>query len=41
VFYVRQLIEAPNNLLPLMMVALGLGLLLYIWIRLHRWRRRR
>jgi hypothetical protein len=41
VFYVRQLIEAPNNLLPLMMVALGLGLLLYGWIRLHRVRRRR
>jgi hypothetical protein len=41
VFYIRQLINASDNLLPLMLIAAGLGLLLYGWIQVHRWRRRK
>lgn len=41
VFYIRQLWNNPNNLLPLMLVALGLGLLLYGWMRINRWARRK
>ena len=41
VFYIRQLVNDPNGLLPLMLVALGLGLLFYGWMRIHRWRRRK
>ena len=41
VFYIRPLINASDNLLPLMLIAAGLGLLLYGWIQVHRWRRRK
>ena len=41
VFYIRQLVNDPNSLLPLMLVALGLGLLLYGWMRIKRWARRK
>ena len=41
VFYIRQLINAPDNLLPLMLIALALGLTLYAWMRLNRWKRRK
>jgi RNA polymerase subunit RPABC4/transcription elongation factor Spt4 len=41
VFYIRQLINAPDNLLPLMLIALALGLSLYAWMRLNRWKRRK
>jgi RNA polymerase subunit RPABC4/transcription elongation factor Spt4 len=34
VFYIRQLLNDPNSLLPLLLIALTLGGLLYGWMRL-------
>lgn len=41
VVFVRQLLRDPNGLLPLMLVALVLGLLLNGWIKVHRWTNKR
>jgi len=41
VVYVRQLLRDPNGLLPLLLIALGLGVLLYGWMRLPSRRRRK
>jgi hypothetical protein len=35
VFYVRQLLRDPNGLLPLMLIALCLGLVLVASMKLH------
>jgi hypothetical protein len=40
-FYVHQLFQSPNGLLPLMLIGLGLSLGLWFWIKVHHAGRRR